>query len=238
MVPVTAVDQLDRGLRAEARPERAEHERAYLKSDLEHYGASVPAIRRVALGFLREVGPLDRPALIALVEELWAAPVHERRMAAVELLAARVDVLEIHDLPLLERLLREARTWALVDPLAAQVVGPLVEQHPAAAPVLERWSHDAEMWLRRAALLAHLLPMRRGDEAVFERFARFADALLEDRDPFIRKAIGWVLRERGRKRPDEVGAWLLERRARASGLTFREASRHLGDAWRARLLAR
>lgn len=236
MDPRAAADRIDLELRRAANPARAEHERAYLKSQLEHYGASVPVVRRVTLASLREAGAVEREALVALVETLWERPVHECRLAAVELLVARVAALESHDLALLERLLREAGTWALVDPLAAQVVGPLVEAEPALALDLERWLGDDHMWLRRAALLAHLLPMRRGDEAVFARFGRFADALLADRDPFIRKAIGWVLRERGRKRPDEVGAWLLQRRERVAGLTLREASRHLGDDWRARLL--
>jgi 3-methyladenine DNA glycosylase AlkD len=159
-------------------------------------------------------------------------------MAAVELLAASAGLLARDDLPLLERLLREARTWALVDPLAIEVVGPLLESHPDARTVLDAWAVDADFWLRRSVLLTHLLPMRRGDAGVFARFADFADDMLEEREFFIRKAIGWVLRERAKKRPAEVLAWLEPRRERASGLTLREASKHLNREDRARLLPR
>jgi 3-methyladenine DNA glycosylase AlkD len=51
--------------------------------------------------------------------------------------------------------------------------------------------------------------------------------MLEEREFFIRKAIGWVLREEGARRPDEVTAWLLPRAARCSGVTLREAVKHL-----------
>jgi 3-methyladenine DNA glycosylase AlkD len=231
------LSRLDRALRAAGSPERAEHERAYLKSELRHYGASVPAIRRVIRSVLPRRTEIDRDALLALVAALWASGVHEQRMAAVELLTLHVELLVADDMATLERLLREARTWALSDPLAAEVVGPLVAAHPSTAAYLDRWARDPDHWLRRSALLAFLLPMRRGEPAVFAAFARHADAMLEEREPFIRKAIGWVLRERTKSRPDEVVAWLRERRDRASGLTLREATKRLGDEQRQELLA-
>lgn len=226
---------IDRALRDAAVPERAERERAYLKSDLEHYGTSMPAIDGIVASFLAGHPDMARRDLLALVERLWSTGVHEARMAAVELLARRAGLLTPTDLPRVEHLLRESRTWALVDPLAVQVLGALVEAHPELATVFAAWVRDDDRWMRRSTLLAHLLPMRRGDPDVFERFARYADALLEDRDPFIRKAIGWVLRERTKRCPDEVFTWLLDRRERASGLTLREASKHLPEAQRARL---
>jgi 3-methyladenine DNA glycosylase AlkD len=77
--------------------------------------------------------------------------------------------------------------------------------------------------------------MRRG-EPVFAAFASLADPLLEDEEFFVRKAIGWVLRERTKRSPDEVVAWLLPRRHRASRLTLREASKNLPERMRAELL--
>src|SRR5690606_2772026 len=136
-------------------------------SSLVHYGVTVPAIRSVA----KAIGRRHRLAhddLVALVEELWfepsAAPVHERRMAAVELLALHPELLSASDLPLLERLLRTSRTWALVDGLAGTVVGEVVERDrsPRVADVLDRWSTDDDFWIRRAALLAHLVALRNG----------------------------------------------------------------------------
>jgi 3-methyladenine DNA glycosylase AlkD len=157
-------------------------------------------------------------------------------MAAVELLEQHVDLLEAGDLELIERLIRESKTWALVDNLAASIAGPLLDRHPELESTLDRWAADGDFWVRRSALLANLLALRRG-EGDFDRFARYADAMLDEKEFFIRKAIGWVLRDTARKRPDLVFAWLEPRAARASGLTVREAVKHLPDAQREAILA-
>jgi 3-methyladenine DNA glycosylase AlkD len=229
-------DQIGTALRARATPGRAERERSYLKSELEHYGTPVPAIRSVAKAVASQHPALSHDDLLALVGALWAAPVHEWRMAAVELLRMCQDRLRGQDMAVLERLLRESGTWALVDPLAASVAGPLAERHAEVGVVLDRWAGDHDFWLRRAALLALLGSLRRG-EGDFERFARYADAMLEDKEFFVRKAIGWVLRETARKRPGLVCTWLLPRAARASGVTIREAIKPLSEQQRAAVLA-
>ena len=222
-------------LRLAGKPERAVNEKRYLKSSLEHYGASVPAITAVVKEFLARNRGMERGGLLSLVRELWERPVHETRMAAVELLCRQERLLESSDIGLLERLLRESRTWALVDPLAIKVVGPLVRRYPRLSSLLDRWSHDDDFWLRRTVLLSYLLPLRHGDSQAFTGFGAYADAMLEEREFFIRKAIGWVLREYSKKRPDGVFEWLLPRVRRASGLTFREGSKHLPEEQRRQL---
>jgi 3-methyladenine DNA glycosylase AlkD len=120
--------------------------------------------------------------------------------------------------------------------LAASVVGPLVERAPELGATLDRWAADEEFWIRRSALLALLVALRRG-EGDFARFSRYADSMLEDKEFFIRKAIGWVLRETAKKRPDMVYEWLLPRVRRASGVTIREAIKPLSAEQRASILA-
>ena len=227
--------EIDAELRARAVPGRAAGEKAYLKSELTHYGASVPAMRGAVRAAMEGVA-LDHDALVALVEALWAEPVHERRAAAAELLATHPALLGFGDSDLLERLLRESRTWALVDSMAASVVGPLTEKDPAWGPILDRWAADDDFWIRRSALLAHLIPLRTGG-GDWSRFARYADAMLEEKEFFIRKAIGWILRDTARRRPELVFDWLLPRAARASGVTIREAVKYLAPDQRDAVLA-
>jgi 3-methyladenine DNA glycosylase AlkD len=227
---------IDAELRAEGSPERAVQEKAYLKSRLDHYGVSVPALRAVAREAAKRRPPLEREELLALVGALWAGTVYERRRVAVELLELCGDRLQPADAGLVERLLRESQTWALVDELAAMVVGPLVERHPELGVVLDRWAGDPDFWIRRSALLALLVPLRQGG-GDFPRFARYAETMLAEKEFFIRKAIGWVLRDTARKRPDLVYAWLLPRAARASAVTLTEAVKPLSPAQRAAVLA-
>src|SRR4029077_7507291 len=173
---------------------RAAAEKAYLKSDLEFLGVGLPAMRQIVRAVTRQHGGLDRRRLGALVSILLETPRFERRMVAVLLLEAFEPLLRPVDIALLERLIRQSKTWAFVDELAIVITGPLVERSPELLRILDRWAHDDDFWVRRSAMLALLRPLRRGG-GDFRRFARYADRMLEDREFFIRKSIGWVLRE-------------------------------------------
>ena len=232
---MAAAEEIEARLRALGTPERAAREQRYLKSSLDFLGATVWQIRAEVKAYLADANRLDHDALLALVDALWAEPVHERRMAATVLLELRSGLLDASDLPVVERLIRESLTWALVDGLSADVVGDILDRDTARTiTVLDRWAADDDFWLRRSALLAWLRPLR--DGAPLDRFLTYADRMLDEREFFIRKAIGWVLREVGKRRPDEVSHWLAPRTHRASGVTMREATKRLPVADRERLM--
>lgn len=216
--------------------ERAINEKRYLKSDLEFIGVPVPKIRGVARDLSRDLAPDDRRGLLALVEMLWGQPVHEFRSLAARLLDLRVDVLGPGDLPLIERMLRESRSWVYVDLLAVRVVGPLLEGHPELEAEMDRWSQDPDFWIRRSALLALLIPLREG-RGDWDRFTRYADEMWEEKEFFVRKAIGWVLRDSSKKTPERVIRFVRPRASRASGVTIREAVKYLPEATRDEILA-
>lgn len=230
----TLVQRLDGELRAIGSPERAVTEKAYLKSDLEFLGTGFFEVGRRIKELMR-AQPMDHDTAVGLADALWNEPVFERRAAAVDVLSRREQALDAADLPLIERLIRESRTWALGDGLAGDVAGAIVARQPAECEeTLDRWAADPDFWVRRSSMLAELKPLKAG--APFDRFARHADAMLEEREFFIRKAIGWVLRETAKRRPEEVIAWLAPRTGRASGVTMREAVRYLPETWSAGLL--
>jgi 3-methyladenine DNA glycosylase AlkD len=206
-------------------------EQQYLKSDLTFLGATLPDIRRVVKDATADVA-LDPKETTDVATDLWNQPVFEYRMGAVILLERHAAQLRPRDLPLIERFIRESRTWALVDGLAANVVGDLATRFRIRRQ-LDRWSRDDDFWVRRASLLAEMRPLKNG--APFESFGLRADAMLDEKEFFIRKAIGWVLREASKTRPDEVFAWIAPRTDRASGVTMRETVKYL-DASRAERL--
>jgi 3-methyladenine DNA glycosylase AlkD len=231
---VTLALRIESALAGRGTAERAVKEKAYLKSELVHLGVAVPAIRAIVRAELAAEDAFGRAELLATVDALWDRRVHELRMAAVELLVMRAKLLAVADVPVVERLIRESRTWAYVDALAVHVVGPLVAQHGSLARTLDAWAGDPDFWIRRSAMLALLAPLRKG-AGDFARFARYADAMLDEREFFIRKAIGWILRETSRKQPKLVFDWLLPRASRASGVTMREAVKYLTGAQRSKL---
>ena len=229
-------DRLEQRLRGAADPERAEGEKRYLKSDLEFLGATMRQIRAAVSEAAREQRAMTHDELLALADALWAVPMFERRMAAILVLDRFARLLSVVDVPLIERLLRESGTWALVDPLATDVLGGLVGRDPdGMTPILDRWASDGDFWIRRSSLLAELRPIRAG--ATLDRFLDRADPMLEEGEFFIRKAIGWVLREAGKRRPAEVTVWLAPRTHRSSGVTMREAVKYLPAADQERLTA-
>jgi len=209
-------------------PQRAAAERSYLKSQLRHLGAPVPAVRRVVRNWARRHPQLSHDEVFAVADALWSEPVHERRLAAIELLQVYPRCIGSDDLLWFDRRLRECRTWALVDPLAGLVVADLVARSwSESVPALDLWVHDTDFWMRRSAVLALRSAVRRGDH--LDQLFDFAELLLPDTEFFVRKAIGWVLREVAPHHPREVSAWLRAHVEDISLVTLREPLRKLPD---------
>jgi len=237
------VAEFERHVRESADPQRAVAEKAYLKSDLDFVGAGVPAVRAAVKTLIGGLDDVDHDTVCALAEKLWRSREHERRLAASFVLVRGSLLLSVNDAPLLERLIRESRTWALVDVLAGDCVGVIARDDERFGSVLDRWATDADFWVRRSALLA-LLPSIRLHRTeprhpeVGQCLVRYADMMVTDPEFFIRKAIGWALREAGKYDPDLVCNWLLRQPLPVSAVTWREAVKYLPDEQRAIVEAR
>ncbi len=226
--PEEAARTVTDAMRPLGTPERAAQEKRYLKSDLEFFGVTVPDMRRAVRAVARSHPGLDREAVLAWAIALWRGPVHERRMAAVEVLTVAVQSLAAEDLPAVEKLIREAGTWALVDGLACSVAGGIALRDPSSWPLIDAWASDQEFWVRRSALLA-LLPGIRAGRPDLLRFTAYAEPMLAEKEFFIRKAIGWVLREISQRDPRWAAGWTERHMSEMSGVTFREAVRRLPE---------
>ncbi|TFC07013.1 DNA alkylation repair protein [Cryobacterium adonitolivorans] len=147
---------IDATLQRESSWERADADLARLGGSLTFYGASVGAVRGTIRDAGRRYPGLGHDEITALCSELWALPVFERRLAAVVLLQSHVQILRASDLTRIEGFLRTAQVPALLDPLTADVVRPLIDAlaGPArgrAQIVLDRWAQEPSAELRRAA---------------------------------------------------------------------------------------
>ena len=227
--PAGLIVEVEAALKAASNPERARNEKRYLKSDLHFIGVAKPLIRRAARPVFKSGSISDRDSLLGFADACWATGAHELRVVAILALQDKTELLEIRDMTLIEDLIRQSKSWAYVDPLSIYLAGCLVERFPELVSTLDRWSMDEDFWVRRSAMLALLIPLRQG-EGDFDRFGRYADGMLEEKEIFIRKAIGWVLREVSKKRPDLVFDWIAPRTHRASGVNMREAVKYLPSA--------
>ncbi|GAA1993377.1 DNA alkylation repair protein [Catenulispora subtropica] len=238
--PIPAlVSGFDKDLDGLGTAARATHDQQYHKSEFAHMGVPVPELRKLVKGLYKELGGrrAGHDDVTGLAAALWDSDVYERRLAAVFVLAQGVRLLDGADLQDVTLMLRDAPMWSLVDPLAGDVAGKVVlRDREGTGRTLDLWADDGDFWLRRAALLA-LIPGIREGKPDLVRFTRYADPMVEEREFFIRKAIGWVLREIAYKDPTWVAAWVTARLDRLSGVTFREAVRRLPEDMAARLTA-
>lgn len=203
---------VDATLQREGSWDRAKADRARLGSNLRFYGSSVGAVRGTIRDAGRRYPSLTHDEVTALSSELWAVPVFERRLAAVVLLQSNVRLLNNADLTRIEGFVRGARLRALVDPLAVDVVGPMMEGLDASSRAraniaLDRWAGDRDIWLRRAAVMSPLRALRAGG-GDWARFTRYAQTMLAespdagDDGNVIQEAISFVLGEVEKTRPD------------------------------------
>ncbi|MDP1891892.1 MAG: DNA alkylation repair protein [Gemmatimonadaceae bacterium] len=216
---------------------RAVNEKAYLKSDLDFVGSDMPAIRKFAKVLIARVRMADPNSMRPLVVALWGTGVHELRAVAMFVLEDNEAALRARDIPLLTRLLRESRSWAYLDWICLKVAAPMLARVPLLRRTLPRWARDDDFWMRRAAVLT-LLPGLKGGTIPFSAFEALAVPMLGEREFFIRKALGWVLREVSKANPAPVAAFLRAHRADVSGLTIREGAKYLSARQRRALLGR
>lgn len=212
---------------------RAVEMMAYLKTEQPMLGVSEPARRPVFKEMTRRYPPKNGSEYRANVCALWEAgrrPGGFREMQYAALWYAE-HFEEHHDaaqFPLWRRLVVEGGWWDLVDWLATRLVSPIVRKHRAKSMVvMRRWIEDEDMWVRRAAILCQLGHKDAADEATLFDFCL---KRAEEPEVFIRKAIGWALREHGKSRPESVKAFLLEHKDKLSALSVREAGKYVGVA--------
>ena len=219
--------QIEGALRPLADAQRAQRMRAYMLDQFAFLGIHASP-RRQALRTLPGLKDWTAPALLALAEALWALPEREFQYAAVDLLAKYHRQLDLQSLPSLIALVQRKSWWDSVDALAGLVGDILL--------LARKHGHDGQhtmdsclghrnLWVRRVAMLHQLGWKEQTDES---RVLHYALHLAGEPDFFIRKAIGWALRDYARTRPDVVRAFLAQQGQAFSGLTRREAAKHLG----------
>jgi 3-methyladenine DNA glycosylase AlkD len=224
--------QVREALAGAADPARAEPMRAYMKSALPMLGVPKPE-RTALLRPLLDAHPRPDPdRWRATVLALWRDAAHrEERYAALALARHRpyLSHLLAHPadgLPLADELVVTGAWWDLVDETATTLVGPMLRAGPeAVAPVVRRWAVDPDRWRRRAAVICQIGAKGETDAALL---AEVVEATAADPDFFLRKGIGWALREHAKTDPAWVRRFVATHDL--SPLTRREALKHLdGD---------
>lgn len=219
--------------RAAQDPIRAKKQQAYMKTEMPYWGLSNSEGRKLSREVFKRYPVTEREDWLAVAQHLWRkADRREEWYAAIGwtgIKAARVwqqpDVL-----PLYEEMITTSAWWDTVDELAAHNVGTLLANEPRTMkPILLRWSKDDHLWKRRTAILSQLT--FKADTDLDFLFATMKPSL-ERKEFWLRKAIGWALRQQARFHSAEVFKYVTENKDVLSGLSKREALKHYPEKQR------
>ncbi|MCF3130251.1 DNA alkylation repair protein [Streptomyces olivochromogenes] len=221
----TLLERLTGAYSAAADPERAAAMRAYMKDVAPFLGIPTPDRRALSRAVLAGTPRPDESDCTALALRCWELPEREYHYFAVDYLRRHAARCSSGFLPVARHLVTTVPWWDTVDLLAAHLVGALVAADPELVADMDRWIADDDLWVARTALLHQLRHKERTDA---DRL--FAYCLLQSGHPdfFIRKAIGWCLREYAKTDPEAVRDFLARERGRFAPLTVREALKNIG----------
>ena len=222
----TLVGTIGAELRRAADPTRAPQMQAYMKSSMPYLGVPLPVTRRIARSAAVSYPPADVSDLLASATALWrGAKYREERYAAAELTGLRMAAGRLEMLPLYREMIVTGAWWDHVDGISERIGGLLLAHRPVIEPVIREWSTDPDRWLRRSSIISQLALKQRTDVVLL---TDVIEPNLADPEFFIRKAIGWALRQYARIDPDWVRAFVQANGAAMSPLSRREAMKHLG----------
>jgi 3-methyladenine DNA glycosylase AlkD len=224
------IDDMRRSLREVADPSKAPAMQAYMKSTMRYYGVPAPVTKKVFARVLGDHVVADRESWLATVRALWHDATHREERYGAIALAGQLTYLAHQDpdtLDLYRELVVTGAWWDYVDTLASRHVGPiLLAHHDEVRPTIVAWSTDPDTWLRRTSIICQLGAKESID---LDLLTTCIGANLADREFFIRKAIGWALRQHAWTDAAWVQDYARRQGTLLSPLSRREALKNVGE---------
>ena len=193
---------VQRELKDRADPRKAVTMAAYMKTSMPFYGVSTPAREEIYRELKKRFAIGSRKDYARAVLGLWKLPHREEKYLAIRVARTWRDFIVPESMPLYRRLIEEGAWWDFVDEVASHLVGTvLLHNRKEIAPMMDRWIEDADMWIRRTAIISQLTHKDKTDHL---RLFRYSIAQAAEKEFFIRKAIGWALRQYAYSAPERV----------------------------------
>jgi 3-methyladenine DNA glycosylase AlkD len=217
-----------RELRRIGDPRRALGAQAYMKSAMPYHGLSAPLLRTVCKRIFADIELTSREVWHDHVLSLWrGAKFREERYVAIALTGHKPakPFQTPAAMPLYEEIIVTGAWWDYVDDVASHRVGPILRDYPA--PMKKKmlaWSKSANMWKRRTSIICQLGFKQDTD---LELLYACIEPSIASKEFFLRKAIGWALRQYAWTDPAEVKRYARRNRDRLSGLSYREALKNV-----------
>lgn len=201
----------------------ADWSKNYLRNQFEFLGIRTPIRRKITKQFIKENGLPPKEKLKDIIFMLWDLPEREYQKAALDILEKAKKELSKDDTSWLASLITKKSWWDTVDVLSPHIFGYLFSVNSELIDsYAEKWIEDENIWLQRSAILYQLHYKDKTDE---ERLFQFILRRANSDEFFVQKAIGWILREYAKTRPDNVRTFVTNHNLKA--LSKREALKHL-----------
>jgi 3-methyladenine DNA glycosylase AlkD len=193
-------------LRNASDEEEAKIMRRTMREQFDFFGVRASVRRDLTLPLFESPTPQDVAELEAWIQDLWAQPFREAQYVACDFLFHHRQMLGNQHIRFLQHLIVTRSWWDTVDPLATRSLGDLALRFSIVRNALEKWIRSPNLWIRRSALIYQLKYKSYTNWPLLQSFCL---KLASDEDFFIRKGIGWALREYGRTNPLEIKRFVL-----------------------------
>jgi 3-methyladenine DNA glycosylase AlkD len=217
------IDRLRNALKKMENKEDAAKMKQYMRGQFEYFGLRAPVMKKTFKSFIQENGLPAHNDLYSFLKDAWAMPEREMQMAGLSIADKLKKEMTLQDIEWIEYIIVNKSWWDTVDHIAKHIAGYYFNKFPEQIhPVTERWIASKNIWLMRSAILFQLGYKEKTDK---ELLAHIIKETKYEQDFFIRKGIGWALREYAKVNPDWV--WEFVHTEELSPLSYKEAIKNI-----------
>lgn len=207
----------------QSNPVNAQKMKAYMRNQFEYIGMKSELRKITQRKIIQKLGVPEEEQLEVIARELWILPEREYQYFAMELLKSRIRKAPADTIKLLEDLILAKSWWDTIDFISPSLVGAIFKNYPdLIIPVTDRWMDSGNIWLQRSCILFQL---KYKEDMNLELLYKFIDQLKDSKEFFIKKSIGWILRQYSKFNPNEVRRFVESTELQL--LSIREAMKYV-----------
>ncbi len=208
-----------------ADPAKAKPMAAYMKTEMPFYGVQKQGRTKIARVIKKKFSIESQREYELVVKRLWRMPHREEKYLAIQVAQMYSEFITPGSIAMYEKLIREGAWWDFVDNVAIRLVGRvLLSNRKMIQVITDKWISDEDLWIRRSAIISQIGHKEQTD---YRRLFRYCETCASEIEFFIRKGIGWALREYSYSDPERVVSFLQKTKGRLSGLSYREGAKAL-----------
>ena len=219
MTSIAFINELDRKFNQQSNLRIAKSQKAYMRNQFDFYGLTTHLRREIQTPLLKKYNLLSINKYDQLIKSLWEKKERDYQYCAQELLLQNFQYFKRVDIYLFEFMIINKSWWDTIDFIAPKILGEYFKLYPKEIEKnINKWLDSNNIWLQRSCLLFQLKYKTNLNTQILTYIIH---SLLDSKEFFINKAIGWILREYSKTDKD----WVIDfvQKTNLSKLSSREA---------------